>query len=74
MKDGSHFRQDFKSYMFDYENETEFENVWKKMIQEYIGESVSCLDSIYKLKTNGSSVTWKMNLLWEYEVLNSVKV
>lgn len=50
-------------YMFDYENEIEFENAWEKMIQEYICESVSCLDSIYKLKTNGPSVTWKMNLL-----------
>jgi len=50
MKDGSHLLRDFKSCMFDYEDETEFENAWKKMIQTYNGGSVSWLDGIYKLK------------------------
>ncbi|XP_059437602.1 protein FAR1-RELATED SEQUENCE 5-like [Corylus avellana] len=51
MKDGSHFLRDFKSCMFEYEDETEFENAWKKMIQRYNGGLVSWLDCMYKLKT-----------------------
>jgi zinc finger SWIM domain-containing protein 3 len=30
MKNGSHLLRDIKSCMFDYEDETEFENAWKK--------------------------------------------
>jgi hypothetical protein len=30
MKEGSHLLWDFKSCMFDYENETEFENALEK--------------------------------------------
>jgi zinc finger SWIM domain-containing protein 3 len=51
MKDGSFFLRDFKDCMFEYEDETEFENAWDKMIQTYNGEHLSWLDGIYKLKT-----------------------
>jgi hypothetical protein len=51
MKDGSHLLRDFKSCMFNYEDETKFENAWKKMMQTYNGGSVSWLEGIYKLKT-----------------------
>jgi len=51
MKDDSHFLRDFKSCMFVYDDSVEFENAWKKMIQNYNVGSVSWLDSIYKLKT-----------------------
>ncbi|XP_059458348.1 protein FAR1-RELATED SEQUENCE 5-like [Corylus avellana] len=51
MKDGSHFLRDYKSCMFENEDEIEFENAWKKMIQTYNGGLVSWLDGIYKLKT-----------------------
>jgi hypothetical protein len=37
--------------MFVYDDSVEFENAWKKMIQNYNVGSVSWLDSIYKLKT-----------------------
>jgi len=51
MKDDSHFLQDFKSCMFEYDDSVEFENAWKKMIQNYNIGSVSWLDNIYKFKT-----------------------
>ena len=50
MKNGSHLLRDFKYCMFDYEDETKFENAWKKLIQTYNGVSVSWLEGIYKLK------------------------
>jgi zinc finger SWIM domain-containing protein 3 len=51
MKDGSHLLRDFKSCMFNYKDETKFENAWKKMMQTYNSGSVSWLEGIYKLKT-----------------------
>jgi zinc finger SWIM domain-containing protein 3 len=51
MKDGSCFLRDFKTCMFDYEDDTEFENAWVKMIQTYNIENLCWLDGIYKLKT-----------------------
>jgi len=46
MKDGFHLLREFKSCMFDYKDETEFENAWEKMIQTYNGGSVRWLDDI----------------------------
>ncbi|XP_062175226.1 protein FAR1-RELATED SEQUENCE 5-like isoform X3 [Alnus glutinosa] len=51
MKDGSCFLRDFKTCMFDYEDDTKFENAWVKMIQTYNIENLCWLDGIYKLKT-----------------------
>ncbi|XP_059454937.1 protein FAR1-RELATED SEQUENCE 5-like [Corylus avellana] len=51
MKDDSHFLRDFKSCMFEYDDKSEFEEAWDKMIEKYNVGSVSWLDGIYKLKT-----------------------
>jgi zinc finger SWIM domain-containing protein 3 len=41
MKDGSHFLRDFKSCIFEYEDDAEFQNAWDEMVQKYNVESVS---------------------------------
>jgi hypothetical protein len=41
MKDGSQFLRNFKSCMFEYDDEAKFENAWEKMVQEYnVGQLV----------------------------------
>ena len=49
MKDGS-FLQVFKTCMFEFNDEIEFEKTWEDMIDTYTIHDRSWLDSIYKLK------------------------
>jgi zinc finger SWIM domain-containing protein 3 len=50
MKDGSSLVQVFKTCMFEYEDENEFEKSWEEMIDKYATHDCSWLDGIYKLK------------------------
>ena len=50
MKDGSSFLQVFKTCMFEFNDEIEFEKIWEDMIDTYAIHDCSWLDSIYKLK------------------------
>ncbi|KAM4085963.1 hypothetical protein ACJW30_10G066700 [Castanea mollissima] len=50
MKDGSLFLRDFKDCTYKYGNESEFEETWNKMIQNYTIKDLSWLNGIYKLK------------------------
>jgi zinc finger SWIM domain-containing protein 3 len=50
MKDGSSLLQVFKTCMFEYEDENEFEKSWEEMIDKYATHDRSWLDGIYKLK------------------------
>ncbi len=50
MKDSSSLVQVFKTCMFEYEDENEFEKSWEEMIDKYATHDCSWLDGIYKLK------------------------
>ncbi|XP_065625239.1 protein FAR1-RELATED SEQUENCE 5-like isoform X2 [Quercus suber] len=50
MKDGSSFLQVFKTCMFEFNDEIEFEKTWEDMIDTYAVHDRSWLDTIYKLK------------------------
>ena len=50
MKDGSSFLQVFKTCMFEFNDEIEFEKTWEDMIDTYAIYDRSWLDTIYKLK------------------------
>jgi len=50
MKDGSHFLQDFKKCMYDYEEEIDFENLWRDLLVKYNVEENTWLNSIYQRK------------------------
>ena len=50
MKDGSSFLQVFKTCMFEFNDEIEFEKTLEDMIDTYVIHDRSWLDTIYKLK------------------------
>ena len=50
MKDGSSFLQVFKTCMFEFNDEIEFEKTWEDMIDTYAIHDRGLLDIIYKLK------------------------
>ncbi|KAF7811452.1 protein FAR1-RELATED SEQUENCE 5-like [Senna tora] len=50
MKNGSHFLQDFKACMYRYEEETEFEAAWSKILLDYNVHENTWIRSIYSLK------------------------
>ncbi|KAL0012772.1 hypothetical protein SO802_007880 [Lithocarpus litseifolius] len=50
MKNGSSFLQVFKTCMFEFNDEIEFEKTWEDMIETYAIHDRSWLDTIYKLK------------------------
>ncbi|KAF7814804.1 protein FAR1-RELATED SEQUENCE 5-like [Senna tora] len=45
-KNGSHFLRDFKACMYDYEEETEFEAAWSRLLSHYnIHENLGCTEA-----------------------------
>ena len=60
--------------MYKYENESEFEEAWNKMIQTYTIKDLSWLNGIYKLKEKQANCYMKRAVTWECEVLSLVKV
>ena len=60
MKDGSSVLRDFKACMYEYEDESEFEEAWDKMIHTYMTKDLSWLNGIYKLKAKWAKCHMKM--------------
>ncbi|XP_058731890.1 protein FAR1-RELATED SEQUENCE 5-like [Vicia villosa] len=50
MKDGSDFLIDFKKCMYDYEDEEQFENGWKTLIERYNVKENTWLQRMYTMK------------------------
>jgi zinc finger SWIM domain-containing protein 3 len=50
MKGGSHFLSDFKKCMYDYEDEEQFEEGWRTLLEKYDAKEKPWLQRMYKIK------------------------
>lgn len=50
MKNGSNFLRDFKACMFQYEDESDFQIAWDKLLRDYNLKENKWLTNLYKIK------------------------